>query len=941
MTGKKFDYTTRTVSTFSVNSCLFPLYSADQWEFTTVEGIGNKSNLHPIQKRLADNNGSQCGYCSPGMVMNMYSLLSNNAKPTKQFIENSFDGHICRCTGYRSILDAMKSFAIDEKPIDIEELHKLKCVDKNKACLSTSSNLQKKIHMIKDDNEWFTPKSLDELYDLLNEYKSLNYRIICGNTSTGIYKNDGPFDILINIQNIPDLYVAENMNSNLFLGSAITLNRLIELFEIAAATVPGFEYLFLINNHLNKVANVSVRNVGSWAGNLLMKHNHNDFPSDVFTCFETIGAILCINDTDKSIIKVKPADFLKLDMRGRFISAVLIPPYDKSMTIIETFKVMPRSQNSHAYINAGFRFNIDAANAYTVTSTPSMVFGGVSATFVHATQTEEFLLGRSLVDPDVQLRAFQILNSEINPNYDPVLASTDYRQSLSVSLFYKFMLTACFLNIDDRYKTAITSVIDTRGVSQAQQNFPTSPNLYPLTQPMTKLNAYAQTSGEAAYVYDMESVAYELHGAFILTTIGNCSIDKIDTSVASTLPGVVRIIFAQDIPGVNNFAPSPGLPEPLFCDGNVLYAGQAVGLVVADTFEQATTAAKAVIITYKNQAKPILTIFDAIEANSFYPKPCPDFNFGDANTAIKTSPHAVNGNCSLGSQYHFYMEGQVAVCKPTEDGLEIHSSTQWLDYVLQSATQVLGIKNSSSIEVKTKQLGGAYGGKITRPNMVSSAAALAASILNKPVRVCLNLNDCMEMVGKRYPWYAEYSVGFDNNGKLNGIKINYYSDAGASPNDNGMPAMYDFSDNAYNCLNWFLSANLAKTHKAANTACRSPGTFPCIAIMEYIMEHVAKYLNKDVLDVRILNLYKKGQITPHGQPLPYFNVDEIITNLTTTSAYEQRVNDVNNYNKANRWKKRGISLVPIKWGGIYSKVTFSIFFIQILIFRSTMERRVL
>jgi xanthine dehydrogenase/oxidase len=473
----------------------------------------------------------------------------------------------------------------------------------------------------------------------------------------------------------------------------------------------------------------------------------------------------------------------------------------------------------------------------------------------------------------------------------------------------------CFANIGDRYKTAITSIIDSRGVSQAQQSFPTSPNLYPLTQPMTKLNAYAQTSGEAAYVYDMESVAYELHGAFILTTTGNCLIDKIDTTVASAMPGVVHILFAKDIPGVNNFAPIPSSPEPLFCDGNVLYAGQAVGLLVAKTFEEAMSAAKAVVISYKNQEKPILTIFDAIQANSFFPKPCPDFTYGDPNTAIKNSPHAVNGNCSLGSQFHFYMEGQVAVCKPTEDGLEIHASTQWLDYVLKSATQVLGIKNSSSIEVKTKQLGGAYGGKITRPNMVSSAAALASSILNKPVRVCLNLNDCMEMVGKRFPWYAEYSVGFDDDGKLNGIKINYYSDAGASPNDNGMPAMYDFSDNAYNCANWFLSANLAKTNKAANTACRSPGTFPCIAIMEYIMEHVAKYLNKDVLDVRILNLYKKGQVTPHGQPLPYFNVDEIIANLTNTSAYKQRFADIINFNNANRWKKRGISLVPIKWGG--------------------------
>jgi xanthine dehydrogenase/oxidase len=840
--------------------------------------------------------------------MNMYSLLLNNPKPSKSLIENSFDGHICRCTGYRSILDAMKSFAVDENPIDIEELHKLKCLE-NKSC---STN--KKIHIINEKDEWFTPKTLDDLYDLINEFQSQNYRLISGNTSTGVYKNDGPFDLYINIQSIPDLYKVEHSNNTILVGSGITLNKLIDIFTMAASSIEGFEYLSVIATHIGKIANVSVRNMGTWAGNILIKHNHNEFPSDVFTCFETIGALLVINNPDKSTIQVLPSTFLKLDMKGRFLSAVIIPPYDKNTTLIQTYKVMPRSQNAHAYVNAGFRFTIDK-DSFTVKSKPTIVFGGITSGFIHATQTEGFLYGKSLKDENAVFNAYEILNSEVNPDYDPVLATVAYRKSLSLSLFYKFILTACSNLIDDRYKSAIESVIDTRPVSQAQQSFPTSPDLFPLTQPMTKLNAYAQTSGEAAYVYDMDAPPHQLHGAFILTSVGNCTIDTIDSDFASKMPGVVRILFAKDIPGENNFAPAPSTPEPLFCEGDVLYAGQAVGLVIAETLQQALDASKSVKIFYKNKKKPILTIYDAIEAKSFHPKPCDDFIYGNAEQAITNASHSIKGVCSMGSQFHFYMEGQVALCRPTEDGFEIYSSTQWLDYVLKSATQVLGIKNSSSIEVKTKQLGGSYGGKITRANITACAAALAASAVNKPVRVCLELNDCMEMVGKRFPWHAEYNIGFDNDGKLLGIKIDYYSDAGCSPNDQAMPAMYDFSDNAYNCANWHLSATLVKTNTAANTACRSPGTFPCISIMEYIMEHVAKYLKKDVLSVRILNLYKKGQITPHGQPLPYFNVDEIIENLTTTSDYMKRCNDVVSFNKANRWKKRGISMVPIKWGG--------------------------
>jgi len=107
--------------TVAVNSCLFPLCAVNGASVTTVEGIGNRfDGFHPIQERLAEHNGSQCGYCSPGFVMNMYSLLQENPSPSEQQIEDNFDGNICRCTGYRPILDAMKTFAKTSDPLDIE-----------------------------------------------------------------------------------------------------------------------------------------------------------------------------------------------------------------------------------------------------------------------------------------------------------------------------------------------------------------------------------------------------------------------------------------------------------------------------------------------------------------------------------------------------------------------------------------------------------------------------------------------------------------------------------------------------------------------------------------------------------------------------------------------------------------------------------------------------
>ena len=163
------------------------------------------------------------------------------------------------------------------------------------------------------------------------------------------------------------------------------------------------------------------------------------------------------------------------------------------------------------------------------------------------------------------------------------------------------------------------------------------------------------------------------------------------------------------------------------------------------------------------------------------------------------------------------MLGQVSICKQTEDGYEVWSSTQWLDFVQNSVAAALGIKKSSSIDVKTKQLGGAYGGKITRANMVAVAASLGCYATNKPVRVALDLQTDLELLGKRFPWYAKYQIGVSNDGLLQGIIIDLYVNAGNSPNDSAIMTGPQFLDNTYSCKNWLISFNVCKTNLPANT----------------------------------------------------------------------------------------------------------------------------
>lgn len=244
--------------TFAANSCLLLLAVCDGWEITTIEGIGNKKNgYHPIQKKLAAMNGSQCGYCSPGMIMNMYSLLkANNGNVTMSEVENSFSGNICRCTGYRPILDAMKSFALDS--IDIEDLAdfgscSLKKHPPNKEDLFSFK--------AKDERKWFFPKTVDEVFEALEATGGQPSTFIAGNTSQGVYKRSEEVSCFISLNGIEALHKHE-VGDSLVFGANMQLSEVIKVFNEVHSS-DGFGYCETLRDHFDLIANVPVRNVSS------------------------------------------------------------------------------------------------------------------------------------------------------------------------------------------------------------------------------------------------------------------------------------------------------------------------------------------------------------------------------------------------------------------------------------------------------------------------------------------------------------------------------------------------------------------------------------------------------------------------------------------------------------------------------------------------------
>ncbi|CAG5118912.1 unnamed protein product, partial [Candidula unifasciata] len=480
------------LETYSVQSCLTPLYAVDGWQISTVEGIGNQQNgFHPIQERIATFSGTQCGYCTPGMVMNMYGLLHQKPNITSQDIEDNFDGNICRCTGYRSILDAMKSFAADAnipgaKAVDIEDLNKNLCPRTGDPCSGDHSCRvgSRALSIQIQGTKWNRPVSLSDLSVLLKTNIDKKVKLFFGNTASGIFKNEGPFDVYIDLHSVKEIYSFQVNEDSVRFGAATSLTTFMNQLK-ANQEKPGFKYFSACHRHLKVIANIMVRNAGCIAGNLMIKHAHNDFPSDIFTLLESLGAQIEIYDCLTSQTKKSTLlDFLKTEMVGKVILAVDLPKVDDDV-VFRSFKITPRWQNAHAYVNAAFRIKVVDRR---ITERPSLVYGGINAETVHAVKTEEFLTNKTLSGAVVK-EALTILKEELKPDSDQLLSSPEYRKDLSVTLLYKVLLG---IYKSDNPKLRSGTEYLHRPISSGLQTFQEMKSEWPLKKALPKKTAPLQ-----------------------------------------------------------------------------------------------------------------------------------------------------------------------------------------------------------------------------------------------------------------------------------------------------------------------------------------------------------------------------------------------------------------------------------------------------------------
>jgi xanthine dehydrogenase large subunit len=427
--------------------------------------------------------------------------------------------------------------------------------------------------------------------------------------------------------------------------------------------------------------------------------------------------------------------------------------------------------------------------------------------------------------------------------------------------------------------------------------------------------APGHVTGTALFIDDFPAMAGELHVGFVGSPVARGEIVSVDYQAALKIPGVVDCYTAADVGGHKVF----GLivaDDPFLAEDEVLYVGQPVVVIAAETPEALAAARKAVKIECREKA-PILTIDEAIRQNR-YLGPVRRIARGKVDENLAAAPHCLSGSFKSGGQEQFYLESQAALAYPGEQGqIVVHSSTQNPTEIQSVVAEVLGLGRHQVVCV-CKRMGGAFGGKETQAAIPAIMAALVAQKTGRSARVNYNKDDDMRVTGKRHEYLTRWEVGFDDDGKVLAVRYEFFSNGGATTDlsPSVMERTLLHADNCYYFPNAEFTGKICFTNLPPNTAFRGFGGPQGMAVTENVLESIGQYLGIDPLQVRQANLYgvDSRNVTPYGQVVDKNHLPEIFSQLAKSAEYERRRMEIAEFNVKSRLKVRGLALTGIKFG---------------------------
>uniref|UniRef100_A0A7M4FWP6 Aldehyde oxidase 3-like n=1 Tax=Crocodylus porosus TaxID=8502 RepID=A0A7M4FWP6_CROPO len=940
-----YDPVSKKILHYPANSCLLPICSLHGTAVTTVEGVGStKTRIHPIQERLAKCHGSQCGFCTPGMVMSMYALLRNHPEPSMEQITAALDGNLCRCTGYRPIIESYKSFAGEPTCCQLRGTGQC-CLDQEGGVSSSSDRGDRVrcrgaliLRMAQEQQGrtlvfqgertmWISPASLRELLELKTKYPKAP--VVVGNTRLDMKIGGVHHPVILHPDRISELRIVNNTNNGLVIGAACRLAQLRDILMKAVSGLPEekTKIFCALLQQLRTLAGEQIRSLASLGGHIVSRGS----TWDLNPVLAVGNSVLNLTSTDGKRQIPLTDDFLSgcknADIKPNEIIVSVLIPYSKKDDFVSAFRQAERRKNALSIVNSAMRVLFKPGT--NVIMDLNILYGGIGSTTVSARKSCQKLVGRQW-NEHMLGEACRLVLGEIFLSPSAPGGKVEYRRALLVSFLFKFYLQVLhglkildpskYPDLPKKYMSALGNFEcrPPQGRQVYQDVDPEQPPQDPVGHPIMHQSGVKHATGEAVYCDDMHPIDGELSLAVVKSSKAHAKIVSIDASEAFKVPGVVDVVTASDVPGENGTK-----NEKAFAEEEVICVGQIICAVVAESDIQAKRGAEKVKIQYE-ELEPILTIEDAIKHNSYIGKE-KKVEKGNIEKGFNSADEIIEGEMHIGGQEHFYLEpNSVLVVPRGEDNeMDVYSSTQYSSNVQELVASALDIQ-SNKIMCHIKRVGGAFGGKITKPSYFAVIAAVAANKTGRPVRFILERHDDMLIVGNRHPFFGKYKVGFMNDGRIVAADIQAYINAGCTPDESEMVIEFIVlkMDNAYKIPNFRVRGRACKTHLPSNTAFRGFG-FPQSGLFaETWVTAVATQTGLPPEQVRDMNMYEGLNVTPFKEQFDATNLRKCWTECLEKSEYYSRKTAAEEFNKQNYWKKKGIAIIPMKFTAGFNKTFY-------------------
>ncbi len=852
----------------SINSCLALVRSLEGREIRTAEGFGKEGKLHPVQEKMIGCYGSQCGYCTPGFISSMVETYHRDGNPGPAEISDGLCGNLCRCTGYRPIRDAMMR-ALAEKGEGDVAFESPRLDEPAIRAVPTLSD---------GGGNYLRPESLEELLELRSSLPDAC--LVAGATEVAVLINKRMrrHDTLIGLEKVEELRRIEVEEDEWILGAGAALT---DIADAMRGEYPAFDKM------LELFASRQIRHRATLGGNLVTASPIGD-AAPVLLALDAEVVLRSKRETRT----VKLADFFTGYRR-----TVLLP--DEVMVAVrvprglpgkcEFFKVSKRREMDISIVSAAFRV-VTGGDGKIVDA--RLAFGGVAAMPMRARKAEAALIGRRL---EVDGGFSELLAGEFEPLSD-VRAGADYRLALIRGLWEKFVGEERGAPMDEPVEFVPGRPAEEGGLHHE--------------------SAAGHVTGKAIYTFDQALRRPMLEIWPILSPVAKGTLERVDASRAEGMPGVRKILFARDVPGLNNVGPVRH-DEPLFAEEEICFHGQIIGVVIGDSEAECRRAAEMVEVRVV-PAAPLLGIEEGIRLGSFHTDPHV-LERGGAAAVLENAEHLLEGGFPIGGQEHFYLETHAAWAEPDgEGGVHVVSSTQHPSEVQAVVAEVLGCSRNQVVVVSPR-MGGGFGGKETQGNAWAAICALAATVTGRAVRVQVDRDLDMKLTGKRHPFYARYRVAHDGEGRLQAAEIDVFSDGGWSL-DLSQPvndrALFHL-DNAYHIPHVRFTGRVVKTNTTSHTAFRGFGGPQGMLIIEEIMGRIALRLGLPPEEVRRRNFYQAeggGNVTHYGAAVGDVRIHRMWERLMETSDFAKRKAEIRGWNAGRKSLKRGIAITPVKFG---------------------------